>query len=76
MRLELAAVRRAIEALPAEQRAVLMLVTVDGRSYREAAEILDTPIGTVMSRLARARLALTKQRGSADAQPMIRKLRP
>lgn len=74
-RIELAAVRRAIDALPDDQRAVLMQVTVDGRSYREAAEILDIPIGTVMSRLARARLALTKQRSGAVPQAVVRKLR-
>jgi RNA polymerase sigma-70 factor (ECF subfamily) len=37
---------------------VLALVVIDGRSYREAAEVLDIPIGTVMSRLARARHAI------------------
>ena len=57
-RLELGAVRELIGRLPAEQRAVLMLVSVEGLSYREAATALDVPIGTVMSRLARARLAL------------------
>lgn len=51
-------VERLIAALPDEQRVVLMLVTVDGVSYREAAEILDIPVGTIMSRLARARLAI------------------
>ena len=55
----LAAVRRQIEALPPEQRAVLLLVCVEGQTYREAAEILGTPVGTVMSRLARARAALS-----------------
>ena len=54
----LRSVERLIARLPEEQRAVLMLVTVEGVSYREAAEILAVPIGTVMSRLARARLAL------------------
>lgn len=52
------AVRVAVSALPAEQRAVVALVCVEGFAYREAAEILDLPIGTVMSRLARARKAL------------------
>jgi RNA polymerase sigma-70 factor (ECF subfamily) len=44
--------------LGAEQRALLLLVGVEGLSYREAAEALDVPIGTVMSRLSRARQAL------------------
>lgn len=57
-RLELAAVRRAIDALPEEQRSVMLLVCVEGMRYREAALALDIPEGTVMSRLSRARLAL------------------
>jgi RNA polymerase sigma factor, sigma-70 family len=56
---ELARLARALEALSADHRAVLMLVAVEGHSYREVAEILDIPAGTVMSRLARARAALT-----------------
>ena len=59
--LTLREVERAMARLPDEQRAVLALVTVEGLSYREAAEVLDTPIGTVMSRLARARAALAAQ---------------
>lgn len=47
--------------LPDEQRQVLLLVTVEGFGYQEAADMLEVPIGTVMSRLARARLALAKQ---------------
>ena len=46
---------RAIARLPEEQRAVLLLVMLEGRSYREVADIQGVPIGTVMSRLARAR---------------------
>jgi RNA polymerase sigma-70 factor, ECF subfamily len=57
-RLFLAAVRRAVADLPAEQRSVLAVVCVEGLSYREAAAVLDIPIGTVMSRLSRARLAV------------------
>ena len=51
-------VRRAMAALPEPQREIIVLVCIEGLSYREAAEVLDVPIGTVMSRLARARLAL------------------
>jgi RNA polymerase sigma factor (sigma-70 family) len=62
--LGLRAVERALAALAPEQRAVLTLVAVEGLSYREAAEVLDTPIGTVMSRLARARAALAERLGA------------
>jgi len=51
-------VSQAMAALPEEQRMVLILVSVDGLSYREAAEVLEIPVGTVMSRLARARRQL------------------
>ena len=47
-----------VQALPPEQRLVLTLVAIDGWSYRETAEMLDIPIGTVMSRLSRARARL------------------
>jgi RNA polymerase sigma-70 factor (ECF subfamily) len=57
-RLALEEVRRAAARLPPEQRTALMLVTVDGFSYKEAAEIVQVPVGTIMSRLARARVAL------------------
>lgn len=46
---------RAIARLPADQRAVLLLVTLEEMSYEEAARTLEVPIGTVMSRLSRAR---------------------
>lgn len=48
----------AIHRLSEEHREVLLLVGVEGMSYRETAEILGYPIGTVMSRLSRARAAL------------------
>jgi RNA polymerase sigma-70 factor (ECF subfamily) len=47
-----------IDRLPEEQREVLAMVAIAGMAYREAAEALSIPIGTVMSRLARARAAL------------------
>ncbi|WP_280155876.1 RNA polymerase sigma factor [Piscinibacter sp. XHJ-5] len=51
---------RALEALPADQRAAVVLVCVDGLAYAEAARELEVPIGTVMSRLARARAKLQR----------------
>jgi len=46
---------RALAELPADQRSVLLLVGVEELSYADAARVLDVPIGTVMSRLSRAR---------------------
>lgn len=51
-------VRAAVSRLTQEQREVVALVLVEGLAYREAAAVLDVPIGTVTSRLARAREAL------------------
>ena len=57
-RLEFSAVSAAIAQLPAEQREALLLVAVEGRSYREVAEITDASVAAVTSRIARARQAL------------------
>ena len=57
---EIAAVSAALEQLPEEQRLALTLVAVEGKSYAEAAEILEVPTGTIMSRIARARKNLAK----------------
>jgi RNA polymerase sigma-70 factor (ECF subfamily) len=51
--------KRAVQALPTSQREVLLLWAVEGFKYREIADTLDIPIGTVMSRLYRARATLT-----------------
>jgi RNA polymerase sigma-70 factor (ECF subfamily) len=48
-------IARALATLVEEQRSVLLLVMLEGLSYREVADIQGVPIGTVMSRLARAR---------------------
>jgi RNA polymerase sigma factor (sigma-70 family) len=53
--------QRALDALPPAWREVLLLVTVEEYSYAEAAEILQVPVGTVMSRLHRAREALRRE---------------
>src|SRR5258708_3673870 len=53
-----AQVLKEIQSLPEAQRETVLLVYVEGLTYREAAAILDVPIGTVMSRLATARRAL------------------
>lgn len=62
---------RAIAALPAAQREVLLLVALEDMSYEETARVLGIPIGTVMSRLARARekvRALMQGKGGGKLQ--------
>jgi len=54
-------VRQAVAALPEEQRRIITLVDIEGCRYAEVAEILELPMGTVMSRLCRARRALKEQ---------------
>jgi len=51
-------ISRCLQRLPADQRAVLLLVALEDMSYKEAAKVLAIPIGTVMSRLSRARSRL------------------
>lgn len=58
-------VAAAMQRLPHEQRVVVALVLVEGLSYRDAAEALDIPVGTVTSRLARARQDLQRMLGDA-----------
>lgn len=55
---ELQRAAKIFHSLPEDQRAVLALVVLEGFSYKEAAQTLDVPIGTIMSRLARARAAI------------------
>ncbi|HFD15977.1 MAG TPA: sigma-70 family RNA polymerase sigma factor [Rhodospirillales bacterium] len=57
-RLELRDLARALAKLPVEQREVVLLIGVEGMSYRDAARVLGVPIGTIMSRLSRGREAL------------------
>jgi RNA polymerase sigma-70 factor (ECF subfamily) len=65
-KLTLNAVRQAFEQLPEAQREVLYLVCVEGLRYKETAEVLNIPIGTVTSRLARARLELHQRLGNTQ----------
>jgi RNA polymerase sigma-70 factor, ECF subfamily len=53
--LDVAALRRALEALPEEFREVIVMRELEGLSYKEIAEVTEAPLGTVMSRLARGR---------------------
>ena len=64
-KLEANEVRIAMQSLPEEQREAVALVCVDGLAYREAAEVLGVPIGTLTSRLARGREALQRMLGAA-----------
>jgi RNA polymerase sigma-70 factor, ECF subfamily len=64
---EMLAVQEALERLPEEQRVVVALVLVEGLSYKEAAHVIEVPIGTVTSRLARARETLQSLLGGAGA---------
>ncbi|HEV2550462.1 MAG TPA: sigma-70 family RNA polymerase sigma factor [Stellaceae bacterium] len=57
-RLELRDLERAIASLPDEQRTTLLLISLEGMKYEEVAQICDVPVGTVRSRLSRARTAL------------------
>jgi RNA polymerase sigma-70 factor (ECF subfamily) len=56
--LKLRDLRNALARLPEEQHAVILLVGLEGLAYDQAAEVLGIPIGTVRSRLSRARIAL------------------
>lgn len=59
-RIEMMSVQQALATLPEEQRTAVSLVLVEGLSYKEAAQVMDIPIGTLTSRLARGRDALQK----------------
>jgi RNA polymerase sigma-70 factor (ECF subfamily) len=70
--LTLQAVTAAMARLPAEQRATVALVCIEGASYKEAAEISGVPVGTVMSRLARARRTLHAILNQPERAPAAR----
>jgi RNA polymerase sigma factor (sigma-70 family) len=66
---------QAFDQLSTEQRALLLWVSVEGLSYKEVAEILQVPIGTVMSRLSRARQALRQLSDGEFTGPALRRLK-
>jgi RNA polymerase sigma factor (sigma-70 family) len=75
---------RCLQRLPADQRAVLLLVALEDMSYEEAAKVLAIPMGTVMSRLSRARGRLrelmeggqpTSQRAPGAPAPALRRMK-
>ncbi len=69
-RVALAEMARAIEKLSAEHREALLLVVVEGLSYSEAAQVLEIPVGTLMSRLGRARSSLARM--TQEDQPNLK----
>ena len=62
---------RCLQQLPAEQRAVLLLVTLEDMDYAEVARVLQVPVGTVMSRLSRARARLKELMDITPTPPRV-----
>jgi RNA polymerase sigma-70 factor (ECF subfamily) len=68
-RLELHDLDRALGQLPKETRTVVLLIGLEGMSYQAVADVFGVPIGTIRSRLSRARAQLRRQIGITDEQP-------
>jgi RNA polymerase sigma-70 factor, ECF subfamily len=69
--LEIRDLDAALQALPEEQRAVVLLVGLEQMTYDEAARVLEVPIGTVMSRLSRGRERLRRlMQGLPETAPL------
>jgi len=68
MQEEGAAVRKAVEGLPGEVRSALVATVIDGYSYSEAAELFQVPVGTIASRVYRARTLLRAAMGDATEE--------
>jgi RNA polymerase sigma-70 factor (ECF subfamily) len=66
---------RAFDAIPEDQRTVLLLVSVEDLSYAEVSQVLDIPIGTVMSRLARGRERLRALTAADEGKPVLRRVK-
>jgi RNA polymerase sigma-70 factor (ECF subfamily) len=69
MNASLWSVSEAMDKLPEEQRLAVALVLVEGLAYKEAAELLEVPVGTLTSRLARGRATLATALGDAKESP-------
>lgn len=67
VRLQLRDLERGLAELPREQRTTLLLIVIEGMSYEEAAEVTNVPVGTIRSRLARARQGLRRFLDEPDA---------
>jgi len=65
-------IQQALNALPADQREILLFVAIEGMKYQEVASILDIPEGTVMSRLARGRAQLRARLAGERIQTLRR----
>lgn len=68
MRVELLALQQGMARLAEEQRTAVALVLIEGLSYKEAADVMEVPIGTLTSRLARGREALQKWLNAEEVQ--------
>jgi RNA polymerase sigma-70 factor (ECF subfamily) len=71
--IELNELKRAMMRLPEEQRAALLLIGLEGMHYGEVAAIVEVPVGTVRSRLSRARAALREMLDAGDRKPGFRR---
>jgi RNA polymerase sigma-70 factor (ECF subfamily) len=72
-RITLQAVQERLAEMPEAQRAAMLLVAVEGLSYQEAADVLEVPVGTVTSRLGRARRFLIESLSSSAAEAVAGK---
>ncbi len=71
-KLELRDLQQAISELPLEQRKILLLVTLEGLPYKQVADMLGIPVGTVMSKLSRTRQHVRKQTHRDNASHLRR----
>jgi RNA polymerase sigma-70 factor (ECF subfamily) len=74
LHLQLKDTMRAFDSLPEEQRSALYLVAVEDLSYADAAAALNIPLGTLMSRIGRARAALREAQDAAEDPAPVRPL--